>query len=74
MMNIAISMNEAFSSSLSTKLTATPNTHIIATLYIDIPTYFESFSAGIFTARVSHAKKAPNNYKEVIINMYGSLG
>ena len=63
MMNIAINMNDAFNSSWSTKLTATPNTHMTATLYIAIPTYFESFSAGICTALVSQARNAPKSYK-----------
>ena len=46
-MKMEIIMKEAVCSSLSTKLTATPRTHMMATLYTDIPTYFESFRAGI---------------------------
>lgn len=61
MINNAMIMNDAFSSSLRTKLTATPRMHMMATLYTDIPTYLESLRAGICTDLVSHAKKAPNS-------------
>lgn len=42
---------------------AAPMMHIIVTLYTDNPMCLESFSAGIETFRVSHAKKAPNTSK-----------
>ena len=68
MINIAIMINEALSSSLRTKLTATPSIHMMATLYTDMPTYLESLRAGICTDRVSQAKKAPKSCnKEVTV-------
>ena len=39
MMKMEMSMKEAFCSSFRTKLTATPKTHMMATLYTDMPTY-----------------------------------
>ena len=66
MMNTEMMTNEAVCSSFSTKVTATPRMHMMATLYTDIPTYLESFRAGICTDLVSHAKKAPNNYKSLV--------
>lgn len=55
-----ISTNAAFCSSDSTKEIAAPITHMRTTLYTDIPTYLESFNAGMLTCRVSHARNAPN--------------
>ena len=59
MIKTAMMIKDAFWSSLSTKLMAAPSTHMITTLYTDMPTYLLSFNAGICTFRVSHAKKAP---------------
>lgn len=39
MMKSEMMTKEAVCSSLRTKLTATPSTHMMATLYTDIPTY-----------------------------------
>jgi len=39
MMKIEMMIKEAFCSSFKTKLTATPSTHMMATLYTDMPTY-----------------------------------
>lgn len=44
----------------SMKASERPTTHITTTTYTDIPMYLLSFSAGTFTARVSHARKQPN--------------
>lgn len=59
-MNTEIMMKEASCLSERTKLMAAPMTHIITTLYTDIPTYLESLRAGMETWRVSQARNAPN--------------
>lgn len=52
-------MKDASCLSDSTKEMAAPMTHMMTTLYTDMPTYLESLSAGMLTWRVSHARKAP---------------
>lgn len=61
-MNTDMMMKEASCWSLRTKEMAAPATHISTTLYTLMPTYLESFSAGMLTCRVSQARKAPKTY------------
>lgn len=48
-MNTDMMMKEASCLSDRTKLMAAPMTHMITTLYTDMPTYLESFRAGMET-------------------------
>lgn len=75
MMKTEMIMNEASCLSDSTKLIAAPIMHMITTLYTLIPTYLESFRAGMLTWRVSHARKAPKICKnkkitKITINLF----
>ena len=60
-MKTDISRKLTFFCSYSTDEMATPSTHMIVTLYTDMPTYLLSFKAGMDTFLVSHARNAPNN-------------
>lgn len=60
MMNTEMMMKAASCWSRSTKEMAAPMLHMMTTLYTLMPTYLESFSAGMLTWRVSHARKQPN--------------
>ena len=64
-MKTEISRKLAFFCSLSTADIATPNTHMMVTLYTDIPTYLLSFKAGIWTFLVSHARNAPKSWNNI---------
>lgn len=57
--NTDMMMKDASCWSLRTKEIAAPATHMSTTLYTLMPTYLESFNAGMLTCRVSQARKAP---------------